>query len=108
MLRSRRSLGPSCRSLGPSSRHQVGLGEPVAVSSLPPPETRRWSPRRKAQLVCAVQAGLLSVEDVCARYSITLEEWSNWETQFARDGRRGLRVLGISQYRAERSLVPLS
>src|SRR6185312_11418107 len=34
---------------------------------LPPPETKRWVPRRKAQVVAAVRAGALSLDEACER-----------------------------------------
>ncbi len=49
------------------------LGESLTVDSLPPPETTRWVVRRKAEVVAAVNGGLLSVSEVCERYSLTLE-----------------------------------
>ena len=44
------------------------LGEPLTLDTLPPPCTTRWVVRRKAEVVAAVNGGLLSTEDVCARY----------------------------------------
>ena len=51
------------------------LGEPLTLESLPPPQTTRWVVRRKAEVVSAVNGGLLSIEDVCERYSLTVEEF---------------------------------
>ncbi len=36
------------------------LGEPLTLASLPPPETTRWVVRRKAEVVAAVNGGLLT------------------------------------------------
>jgi hypothetical protein len=49
------------------------LGEPLTLETLPPPETTRWVVRRKAEVVAAVNGGLLSVSDVCERYGLTLD-----------------------------------
>jgi hypothetical protein len=49
-----------------------------ALGDLPPPETRRWVARRKAQVVAAVRAGLL-----------TLEEAAGATTYRSRSSRRG-------------------
>ncbi|RYY31882.1 MAG: DUF1153 domain-containing protein, partial [Sphingomonadales bacterium] len=49
------------------------LGEPLTVADLPPPETRRWVVRRKAEVVAAVNGGLLSIDEVLERYGLTLE-----------------------------------
>ena len=39
------------------------LGEPLTLDSLPPPSTTRWVVRRKAEVVSAVNGGLLSVDE---------------------------------------------
>ena len=39
------------------------LGEPLSLDSLPPPSTTRWVVRRKAEVVAAVNGGLLTIED---------------------------------------------
>jgi hypothetical protein len=75
------------------------LGESLTVDSLPPPETTRWVVRRKAEVVAAVNGGLLSVSEVCERYSLTLEEFASWQRAIDRSGMPGLRVTRIQHYR---------
>ena len=75
------------------------LGEPLTIADLPPANTRRWVVRRKAEVVAAVNGGLLSVDDVCARYSLTLEEFASWQRAVDRSGMPGLRVTRIQHYR---------
>jgi Protein of unknown function (DUF1153) len=75
------------------------LGESLTIDSLPPPETTRWVVRRKAEVVAAVNGGLLSVSDVCERYSLTLEEFASWQRAIDRSGMPGLRVTRIQHYR---------
>lgn len=75
------------------------LGEPLTLESLPPPQTTRWVVRRKAEVVSAVNGGLLSIEDVCERYSLTLEEFASWQRAVERSGMPGLRVTKIQKYR---------
>jgi Protein of unknown function (DUF1153) len=75
------------------------LGESLTIDSLPPPETTRWVVRRKAEVVAAVNGGLLSVNDVCERYSLTLEEFASWQRAIDRSGMPGLRVTRIQHYR---------
>ncbi len=75
------------------------LGEPLTIDSLPAPETTRWVVRRKAEVVAAVNGGLLSIEEVCARYSLTLEEFASWQRAVDRSGMQGLRVTRIQHYR---------
>ena len=68
---------------------------------LPPPETKRWVAARKAQVVRAVQNGLLSIDDACRTYSLSLEEFLSWERLFSHHGHRGLRTTRIREYRDE-------
>jgi hypothetical protein len=72
------------------------LGEPLTLESLPPPSTKRWVVRRKAEVVAAVNGGLLTVDEVCARYSLTLEEFAGWQRAIDRSG---LRVTRIQHYK---------
>lgn len=75
------------------------LGEPLTLADLPPPNTRRWVVRRKAEVVAAVNGGLLSIDDVLERYTLTLEEFASWQRAVDRSGMQGLRVTRIQHYR---------
>ncbi len=75
------------------------LGEPLTVDSLPAPGTTRWVVRRKAEVVAAVNGGLLSIDEVCERYGLTLEEFASWQRAVDRSGMQGLRVTRIQHYR---------
>ncbi|WP_164119100.1 DUF1153 domain-containing protein [Sphingorhabdus sp. Alg239-R122] len=80
--------------------HVIGpLGEPLTLDSLPPAGTKRWVVRRKAEVVAAVNGGLLTIDDVCERYDLTLEEFASWQRAIDRSGMPGLRVTRIQQYR---------
>lgn len=70
--------------------------------SLPPPNTTRWVASRKAQVVAAVQGGLLTLEEVMARYNLSLEEFYSWQRAMDRAGVPGLRVAWSSLDRAQR------
>ena len=76
------------------------LGEPLTLDSLPPRNTRRWVVRRKAEVVAAVNGGLLSVDEVCDRYSLSLEEFASWQRAVDRSGMPGLRVTRIQHYKS--------
>lgn len=75
------------------------LGEPLTIESLPDPTTTRWVVRRKAEVVSAVNGGLLSVDEVCERYSLSLEEFAGWQRAVDRSGMPGLRVTRIQHYK---------
>lgn len=76
------------------------LGEALTLDNLPPRNTTRWVVRRKAEVVAAVSGGLLSVEDACERYGLTLEEFASWQRAIERAGMPGLRVTRVQHYRA--------
>ena len=76
------------------------LGEPLTLDSLPPPSTTRWVVRRKAEVVAAVNGGLLTVDEVCARYNLTVEEFAGWQRAIDRSGMPGLRVTRIQHYKS--------
>ena len=69
-----------------------------ALDDLPPPDTRRWVPRRKAEVVAAVERGVLSEDDACERYDLTLEEFASWKRLIRRHGQKGLRVTQLQKY----------
>ena len=75
------------------------LGEPLTIGDLPKPGTTRWVVRRKAEVVAAVNGGLLTVDEVCDRYDLSLEEFASWQRAVDRSGMPGLRVTRIQHYR---------
>lgn len=76
------------------------LGEALTLEDLPAANTARWVARRKAEVVAAVNGGLLSIEDVLERYNLTLEEFVGWQRAIDRVGLPGLRVTRIQHYRS--------
>jgi Protein of unknown function (DUF1153) len=70
----------------------VPPAESPILETLPPPDTERWVARRKAQVVAAVQAGRLSLDEAMARYRLTLEEFTSWQRALYRHGLYGLQV----------------
>lgn len=76
------------------------LGEALTLDTLPPPDTTRWVVRRKAEVVAAVNGGLLTVDEVCERYNLTSEEFAGWQRAIDRSGMPGLRVTRIQHYRS--------
>src|SRR3546814_18786088 len=55
------------------------LGEALTLETHPAPSTTRWVVRRKAEGVAAVNGGLLTVDEACERYGLTLEEFAGWQ-----------------------------
>ena len=74
-------------------------GSPLTIADLPPPSTKRWVIRRKAEVVAAVRGGLLSLEEACQRYTLTTEEFLSWQFSIEQHGLAGLRATRIQQYR---------
>ncbi|MCJ9429551.1 DUF1153 domain-containing protein [Kordiimonas marina] len=78
-------------------------GRPLTVADLPAANTTRWVIRRKAEVVAAVQGGLLSLEEACERYSLSVEEFLSWQQAINKNGLAGLRATRIQKYRATHS-----
>jgi len=76
-----------------------GNETPPSTIDLPPPDTKRWVTRRKAVLVNAVRTGVISLEEVCRRYELSLEEFLAWERAIDTHGVPGLRVTRLQIYR---------
>ena len=74
-------------------------GGPLTIADLPAPGTKRWVVRRKAQVVAAVRGGLLSIEEACSRYMLTVDEFLSWQSSIDRHGLAGLRTTRIQEYR---------
>jgi hypothetical protein len=70
------------------------------LEDLPPPGIKRWVIRRKAEVVAAVRAGILSLDEACDRYKLSVEEFLSWQRSIDRHGLRGLRTTRIQDYRA--------
>jgi len=83
---------PSAAVIGPD-------GALMTVHDLPPANTTRWVARRKAQVVAGVRSGLISLDEACRRYTLTVEEFLSWAEAVDRHGVRGLRVTRLQDYR---------
>ncbi len=81
-------------------RPAVGpAGAPSTLDDLPPPNLERWITRRKAQVVGAVRAGVIGLDEACTRYGITIEEFLSWQRLLDAHGLGGLRVTRLQDYR---------
>ena len=74
-------------------------GKVLTRDDLPPPDTPRGVARRQAEVVAAVRAGLLTLEDACTRYNLSTEEFLGWEAAIEKHGLGGLRVTRIPEFR---------
>lgn len=84
----------------PRVKYVIGPdGSPLTIADLPAANTRRWVIRRKAEVVAAVRGGLLSLEEACERYTLTVEEFLNWQASLDDHGLAGLRTTRIQDYR---------
>ena len=53
-------------------------GDLISLADLPEPKTRHWGLAVKARVVAAVEGGLISPAQVCARYEMCFEEYLEW------------------------------
>ena len=84
----------------PRVKYVIGPdGSPLTIADLPAPGTKRWVIRRKAEVVAAVRGGLLSLDEACRRYALTVEEFLAWQRSIDRFGIPGLRATRVQQYR---------
>ena len=83
-----------------SSRLVVSYKNPKSVNDLPPPDTQRWVISRKAEVVAGIRAGLITIEEACERYSLSIEELHCWQRLIDTHGLRGLRTTKIQDYRS--------
>ena len=69
------------------------------MDDLPPPNTKRWTIRRKAAVGAAVRSGTISMEEALRRYRLSEEEFLSWQRAFETHGFAGLRATRVQQYR---------
>jgi hypothetical protein len=85
----------------PRVKYVIGPnGSPLTIADLPPQGTKRWVPHRKAEVVAAVRGGLLSLEEACSRYSLSVDEFGSWHERIDRHGLSALRATRIQRYRS--------
>lgn len=76
-------------------------GDTQYLSELPPTNTKRWTIRRKAAVVAGVHIGLITMEEACERYRLSMEEFLSWQRLIERHGVNGLRATRIQDYRRD-------
>lgn len=75
------------------------IADSLSVHDLPPPNTKRWVVRRKAAVVAGVRNGVLSLNEACQRYNLSVEEFLSWEKLIERHGIGALRTTRLQRYR---------
>lgn len=85
--------------------HAVGAQTPQLrlLADLPPENTTRWVPARKAAVIAAVEAGLLTPEDANRRYNLTVEEYTAWKLALLEFGPAGLMITKQQKKRSGQS-----
>jgi Protein of unknown function (DUF1153) len=76
-------------------------GRVITTADLPSSGPIKWTARRKAELVLAVDGGLLSVETACRRYELSMDEFQGWRSALRELGTLGLRATRIRGSRSE-------
>ena len=74
-------------------------GTRINRSDLPPRDTKRWVASRKAAVVRAVMGGLLSKEEACKHYTLSVEEFEGWQRAVEEFGESALKTTRIQKYR---------
>ncbi|SFR48483.1 DUF1153 domain-containing protein [Litoreibacter janthinus] len=74
-------------------------GSRMSRADLPDRATRRWVASRKARVVHAVEADLISAEEACGMYGLSDEELTSWREAVAEHGIKALRATSVQSYR---------
>lgn len=70
----------------------MGPAGPLSLGDLPASSNAYWTCRRKAEVLAAIDGGLLDLDDACSRYRLSREEIAAWRRSVDRAGIPGLRV----------------
>ncbi len=74
-------------------------GRIMTRADLPPKDTRRWVASRKAAVVRAVAAGLLSRAVALETYGLSEDEFNAWEQAVIDHGEGALKATALQKYR---------
>ena len=74
-------------------------GTVMTRADLPSPSTRRWVASRKAAVVRAVEAGLITREEALKTYALSEEEYDTWHALVATHGEAALKATLVQRYR---------
>ena len=74
-------------------------GVKMTRADLPDPATRRWVASRKASVVRAVSAGLITQKEALDMYGLSEEEYRGWHVMVVRHGESALKSTRLQRYR---------
>ena len=74
-------------------------GKHVTLADLPSRTHKRWRSRHKAIVLMAVYTGVLSFEEACERYQLSLDELLSWQRWFESQGMPDLRATMGGKFR---------
>jgi hypothetical protein len=64
-----------------------------------PPSSGRWTASLKAAVVRAVGRGIIPLNLALIYYTVSLDEFAEWQKLYGRYGARGLRTTRLQEYR---------
>jgi Protein of unknown function (DUF1153) len=74
-------------------------GRIMTRADLPGRDTRRWVASRKAAVVRAVMAGLVTRDWALQTYGLSSDEFAEWEQAVTQHGEAALRATALQKYR---------
>ena len=74
-------------------------GTVMTRADLPATDTRRWVASRKAQVIKAVQSGLITRENALEMYALSDDEYESWENAVRVHGVDALKTTALQRYR---------
>lgn len=74
-------------------------GTVMTRADLPDRDTTRWVASRKAAVVRAIAAKLITEEDAMGRYNLSKEELTSWHNAVMDHGEAALKATRLQRYR---------
>jgi len=72
-------------------------GSVMTRADLPAPSTRRWVASRKAAVLRGVNSGLISREEALSRWSLSEDEFDEWQNAVENFGEPALKVTNVQR-----------
>lgn len=74
-------------------------GSIMTRADMPPVNTTRWVASRKAAVVKAIAAGLVTRAEACDMYALSEEELDGWFSAVRAHGEKALKTTALKKYR---------